>query len=451
MLNVAQDLPMVGMPGALREDEIPFGMEDVIPRISTVAECCEQIPDDLDSLGPGPVLAGFLASIDVSTLSGTDQIVVLRAHRRMASHYQGHMYRDIAAVTQTMADLGRDDGDAIDAHRQAEAEIGVGLHMSRRAAENEVAFAVRLCKRLPRLSDMLTAGIIDVQRARTIDRYTLHLTDVAAQAVLDQIADDAPTLTVGELRNRIQKLTFQVDPHEAAKRYEQAVADRRVVTESNDTGTVNLSGMDLAPDQVVAVTDRINTIAKDLCGEDESRTMDQLRADIYLDLLTGNNHQRTRRGVVDIRVDLTTLIGLEDSPGELAGYGPLIADVARRVVGNANDAEWRVTILDPVTGQPTHAGITSRRPTAAQRRRVEIRDAICVFPGCRMPAMRSDIDHIIAVEDGGDTTDENLAPLCRYHHTLKHRHGWSYQRTDNGDYVWTTGLGQVIMTARPPP
>jgi len=385
----------------------------------------------------------------VSQVSGPDQLVVMRAHRRMASHYQGHVYRDMSAVTQTISDTTGDD--AVEAAVAAEAEIGVALNMSRRATENELAFALSLTKRLPRLADMLTAGVVDEARARMIDRYTLHLSDIAAQAVLDEIADDAPLWTVGQLRARIQKLCIEVDPHEAVKRYEQAIADRRIVTESNDTGTSNLLAMDLAPDQVAVVTDRINTIAKTMRGNGEVRTMDQLRADIYLDLLTGNIHTTTGRGTVDIRVDLTTLIGLDDNPAELFGYGPVIADVARRVVDNADDAEWRVTIIDPVTGRPTHAGTTSRRPTAAQRRRVEIRDATCVFPGCRMPATRSDIDHTVAVQDGGETTDGNLAPICRHHHAIKHQHHWTYQRNNNGDYIWTTGLGQIITTARPPP
>jgi len=440
---------MGSMPGALAVGEIPFGEEDAIPAIHAAGVCCEGIPRDLDDLEPGPVLAGYLASIDVSEVSGSDQIVVMRAHRRMVSHYQGQVYRDMSAVTQTIAATTGDDD--VDAAVAAEAEIGVALHMSRRATENELRFALSLTKRLPRLADMLTTGVIDEARARTIERYTMHLADIAAQAVLDEIADDAPSWTVGQLRAQIQKLAIQVDPHEAVKRYTQAVTDRRIVTESNDTGTVNLFGMDLAPDQVAAVTDRINTIAKDMSCDGESRTMDQLRADIFLDLLTGNNHTTTRRGVVDIRVDLTTLIGLDDNPAELSGYGPVIADVARRVVDNADDAEWRVTIIDPVTGRPTHAGTTSRRPTAAQKRRVEIRDTTCVFPGCRMPAIRSDIDHTVAVEHGGETSDENLAPLCRYHHRIKHQHDWTYQRNSHGDYVWVTGLGQIITTARPPP
>jgi len=80
------------MPGAMAVDAIPFGSEAVIPAVRPVVACCDLIPDNLDDLVPGPVLAGFLASIDVVSICGLDQIVVMRAHQRMASHYQASVY-----------------------------------------------------------------------------------------------------------------------------------------------------------------------------------------------------------------------------------------------------------------------------------------------------------------------------------------------------------------------
>ncbi|MDP2623550.1 MAG: hypothetical protein Q8Q29_07135, partial [Actinomycetota bacterium] len=52
----------------------------------------EPIPAGLDGMPPGPVLAGFLASIDVDAVSGHDRVVVLRAQQRMASHLQAQVY-----------------------------------------------------------------------------------------------------------------------------------------------------------------------------------------------------------------------------------------------------------------------------------------------------------------------------------------------------------------------
>ena len=259
---------------------------------------------------PGPVLAGLLSGIDVSTVSGPDRIVVLQAHQRLVSHFQAQVYTDMVAVTDAVAsDPEEPIADPISAAAEAAAaEIGVALHLSRTATDDELAFALDLNRRLPSLAEMLAAGCIDLRRARTIDRHTRHLSDESARAVLDEILEEAPGLTAGQLRARIRKLCIEVEPAEALKRYAAAIVHRRVLTESNDTGTVNLLGMDLAPDQVAAVSDRINMIARGMRGDGESSTMDQLRADIYVDLLTSTNHQTTRRGVVDIRVDLTTLV-----------------------------------------------------------------------------------------------------------------------------------------------
>ena len=44
---------------------------------------------------------------------------------------------------------------------------------------------------------------------------------------------------------------------------------------------------------------------------------------------------------VDLRVDLDTLNELNDHPGDLAGYGPVIADIARQVAEHETKAEWR--------------------------------------------------------------------------------------------------------------
>lgn len=56
-----------------------------------------------------------------------------------------------------------------------------------------------------------------------------------------------------------------------------------------------------------------------------------------------------------------------------------------------------------------------------------------------MPAYQCDLDHRIEHSQGGTTTLENLAPLCRCHHMTKHNHtDWRIQRLPNGDHQWTS-------------
>jgi ribosomal protein S10 len=400
----------------------------------------------------------LLSSIDMSRISGHDQVIVLAAHDRMASHHAARRYQAMAAVHSTMLNYDGYPQPYEDAANSASAEVRAALRLTRRTSDNEMALALALHRRLPRLAEMLDTGSLDVRRARTIDAATVHLTDAQAQAVVDEIADIASELTTGQLRARVQKLCIDVDPGDAADRYERSVQDRRIVIEATADGTANLMGLDLPPDVAAAIRRFIHDTAVSLRVSGESRTMDQLRADVYMDLLQGivptvmETSSAGTAGGVEIVCDLETLARLEDHPGDLAGYGPVISDIARQIAQRQIDSDWRYTMVDDA-GQPLHVGTTSRRPTPTQQRRVRARHRTCVFPGCRMPAIVCDIDHTISVADGGETCDCNLAPLCRHDHCIKHASGWTYTRTPDGRIRWTSPLGHVYETPphRAPP
>ena len=433
----------------LTTEDLPFGVEPPVgmPESAVPEPDFDGIPSRLDDMAPGPILGAFLASLDVTKLSGHDQIVVLRAHQRMASYYQAATYQAMAAVNTTMLTFDGYQQRDVDAGEMAAAEVRVALNLTRHSADVEMQFALGLHHRLPRLFDMLATGEVDVRRSKVIERGTMHLSDAAAQDVVDGIADKASSLTTGELRARLKALCIETDPDEAKDRYTTAVAERRVVIEPTDAGTANLHAYDLPPDEATAIGNRIHAVAQSMRGTDgETRTMDQLRTDVFLDYLNGiNRDSAPSNGSVDVTVTMETLTGLVDDPGNLEGFGPVIADVARRIA-NDPDNKLRVIICDEVSGDPTHIVTPTRQPTAQQKRRIQARNTTCVFPGCRMPARRCDIDHTQAVQHGGKTCDCNLAPLCRHDHCIKHQHGWTYQRLKDGRWQWTTRLGHTYTT-----
>ncbi len=282
---------------------------------------------------------------------------------------------------------------------------------------------------------------------------TRHLPIETAREVTEQIIEDAPVLTTGQLRVRISRLCMTVDPDDARNRYETAVEERRVVLEPSPDGTAHLTGYDLPADRAMAITRTINRLAQQLKTRHETRTIDQLRADVFLDLLDGHHPGRRShdRGVVDIQVDLTTLTELTETAGELAGFGPIIADIARQVTDEQHASQWRWTVTDPNTGMPVHEGTTRRRPNSRQRRYVEARHRTCVFPGCRMPATSCDLDHRIPWAEGGPTHRTYLAPVCRHDHTNRHHCGWTYRPIRYGDYLWTSPFGHTYTTSGKPP
>ncbi|MGH3828375.1 MAG: DUF222 domain-containing protein, partial [Pseudonocardiaceae bacterium] len=70
-----------------------------------------------------------------------------------------------------------------------------------------------------------------------------------------------------------------------------------------------------------------------------------------------------RSGGVDVRVTIpyTALLGAEDQPGELAGYGHIPAAVARDLAAGGT---WRRILTDPASGRPLDYGTTRYRPPA---------------------------------------------------------------------------------------
>ncbi|MDT7555558.1 MAG: hypothetical protein QOI68_28 [Pseudonocardiales bacterium] len=161
-----------------------------------------------------------------------------------------------------------------------------------------------------------------------------------------------------------------------------------------------------------------------------------------------------RRGGVQVRVGvtvgLTTLLGLDQLPGELAGYGPIPADQAREL---AAQGTWRRLVTDPVTGALLDYGTSRYTPPAHLAAHVVARDQTCVFPGCRIRADRCDLDHRVPFDaDGGNgaTSDVNLSALCRPHHRLKQQPGWRLARYADGTLAWRTPTGHRYHR-RPPP
>src|SRR5690606_24251599 len=83
--------------------------------------------------------------------------------------------------------------------------------------------------------------------------------------------------------------------------------------------------------------------------------------------LATNQRQRPH---LHVTVAASTLLGLDDAPGELTGYGPVPADVARLL---ATDATWR-TLLTDRAGTVTAVGERTYRPGAVLTRHVAARD-----------------------------------------------------------------------------
>lgn len=226
----------------------------------------------------------------------------------------------------------------------------------------------------------------------------------------------------------------------------------------------------------VAADYRLTLIAKKLReAPGETRTLDQLRADALLDLIHGRlavgastgelegdttcdgadpGSRFTRaesagayaRPVINVTVPVTTLMGLDDTPGVMAGDIPLPADLVRTLAAHP-EATWYRLLTDP-TGRFLELSVDSYAPSGPLARWTVARDRTCIWPGCARPASVCELDHRIPYPTGATCTC-NLQPLCRRHHHVKHSDGFDVTHNPDGSYTWTSRFGSTFHT--PPP
>jgi len=422
------------------------------------------LPDGLAQMPPGPQLAAMLATVDRARLGGSALMDLVRARNRQVSWEQAQLLADVHELSRTPA-VGPDSTDRLELPEEyAEVELAYALTWTDRAAAQLVGLADDCRRRLPAVHEALAAGRIDLPKAKAICQELELLDEHDARAVFDRVLPEVDQLTTGQLRHRLRRLVLSVDPDAVRKRHRKAVESRCVDYETYANGTAALSGVYLPADKAAAAWDYIDRVAAatKAAGLADTRGIDQIRADVFADLLAGVDPTHAgaalpapRKGVIHLRVDVDTLLCLADRPGDLDGFGPVMADIARQVTAQmAEQATWRWSATrdgevigeGPITQPPRHY-----RPTAAQAAFVRARDATCRAPGCRRRAQRCDIDHVHDYAHGGATIVCNLCCLCRRHHSAKHSGRFRIRRNRWG-IEWLTPRHQryLVGHGRPP-
>ncbi len=438
--------------GGSHDDELVYQLTLVELARGWVGSDRHVLPDGLEDLAPGPYLSAIVASLDRTRLNGHDAVRLMKVEARLCSHHDaGKLATMVEVAHSPPGDRDAPVERSVEELEYAAFEIGSALTLTRRAAERELDLALSLAGKLRQVWEKFRRGLIDMRRVKVFDSQLGHLSSETIEAVSEKVLDRAEGLTTGQLRARLAREAMETDPKGADLGYEEGLSDRRFATYANPDGTANQCVYSIAPDDAAAVSRKINRLALALNSDSESRTIDQLRADVFVDLLLGRGKSiGADRGVVHLNVDLATLTELSNAPGELAGYGPVIADIARRVASEQTGACWQFSVTDD-DGKIIANDVTRRRPTAAMKRQIESEYRTCVAPGCRMPACDCDLDHRRPYSKGGPTHNHNMGPLCRYHHMAKHHAPWGLQRLPNGDHSWTSPLGHVYIRTRAPP
>ena len=171
---------------------------------------------------------------------------------------------------------------------------------------------------------------------------------------------------------------------------------------------------------------RIDTLLSSLAKATpaDNCTLDQRRSDLFADLLLGRvdlagaSTGRSHGGaVIGVTVPITTLCGFDSTPGESFDRRfTLPADMVRELAAEPGTLFYRL-LTDPL-GHLLDVTEIGRYPSRKLRHALDVRDGMCAFPTCSVPADNCDADHVISAPRG-QTSSDNLKELCRRHHRMK--------------------------------
>jgi len=422
---------------------------------------------------PGASTAAVLDEVDCERLSSRgriDALAVLERHMAWLQAKQVELLSAIGAHADTpeaeLPPAGVDadtyaDMDEVFLGRweYATEEVACVLRLANSTAAQQLETAQLLAARHPATLGLLAGGEISYQQAKAMADQCAVLTAEVAGQVEAALVARMPTQAAGQTRAAVRQQIHRADPDGAEARHQDRVRERELLSYPREDGMALFGAV--LPAQQAAVMEQTVEQRAATYGDD-GRTLEQKRVDALYDLVVnqpGASGSTGARGgaaaVVQVTVPFDILLGADEGPAELKGYGPITAGQAREIAF-APGTVWRRLLTRPGTGLLVKADPTTYRPTADTARQIIARDQYCAFPTCRMPAHRCDLDHVQPFdhdhpERGGQTVPDNLQPLCRRHHRLKTHHpGWRVTRDPHtGTTTWMAPTGHTYTNTPP--
>lgn len=418
-----------------------------------------------------------LAAIDVMDLDEGGRVDLLAAWEKQNGFMQAKQFEILLGVAGDKPG-GTEKGiwDGVD--QEEREEVGTALRLAHQTAQDRIDVARALNNHLHQVKDALATGEISLAHANVIARETWRVIDdgIETEALAElerKVIAQAEFGTPGQISKFIRKSIAEIAP----ENFEKVVTRDRELRKVNiypepngmatlvaflpaeDAQTIKLaiekrirvakaSPLNLLTpelqaelDREVEKTEKISSV-RDLLADAQKADALTAIASNYLNVTEDDGKAHRRPVSVSLTIDLPTLLGLADNPGELQGYGPIPASVAREL---AADGKWRRFITDPTSGNLLDCGRETYIPPQHLVDFLMARDRTCRFPGCAQPGYRTDIDHAIPWDEGGETSPSNLGLLCRRHHQMKTHGGWRVKSFEDGSCEWLSPRGKKFF------
>jgi len=409
---------------------------------------------------PGYKVLGELIQIHPRSLSASGRIDYLSALDRQESWICALKQEALVAIAGEYAD---EDGGTFGCVDDEEREdVATALRLSPTTAQSRIDVARVLVGHLPNTISALSTGEISVAHATVIARETATaikngLSPESVFRVEQTALAHAEFHTPGQVASKVKTTIAKLAPEDFEEIVDRARDSRRVTCYPEADGMATVIAILPAEDaQTVMKSIEAYILKQDAqdAADWSLLSADMKRADALTAIASqalasmANDVQPHRRPItISVAIDLPTLLGLAENPGQLAGYGAIPASVARRL---AADGNWQRFVSDPTTGNLLDFGREKYTPPQELVDYLLARDRVCRFPGCRRTGQSSDIDHAQSWETGGETNPANLGLLCRRHHRMKTHGGWSLESNPDGSCLWKSPTGKTFFVPSRP-
>ena len=266
-------------------------------------------------------------------------------------------------------------------------EIAAALTLTGRAAQLLTGRATEMTD-LPRTFAALAAGQIDMPKALVLLTGLAGQEPELAHTVEAQVLGRAPAQTTGQLRACLNRALLAADPAAAERRRQREEKYARIEQTPEPGGvTATLGGRYLPVTATVAAWNRISALARQLKGAGAEGSLDELRVQVYLALLTGR-----ATDILDAATtapsqpgssDGETSAGRADTDGTSAGHD---MNPARSGADRDGAAQASPPNAGASGGRPRErTRAAQERPAGTLRGRVRARRT----PAARTPAART--------------------------------------------------------------
>ena len=283
--------------------QIPADVFDALPPVAQAAVVARVVPERLRSLDTASAEAVLVVAQRAMNVLGAVQDLALAACVRREE--------------LDFADLDGDWGDGSEwrpsSVKIVASSVAPVLCSTPRGAESRVADALCLVEDLPRTLAAALGGRL-TQRQTGVVADQAGLVAVDARPAFDAVVMETgvESLTPARLRRQCERAAMAVDPDAVRRRAEHGLRDRFVRVEPGlDPGTTWWKASLPARDSMQA-WGAVDELAHEYVRADPARSIDQARADAFLDLLLGSAQVST---TVELVVPTFTDRSLEERRG----------------------------------------------------------------------------------------------------------------------------------------